>query len=104
MLPLVVGDADCIRPPEFSFGWELYGHYAIRQGNWKLIRLDSRAVEFDARPVSIEGADVWGLYNLAVDPGEVDNLYESEPERVAELMRRWDEYVDETDVVLGIFD
>ena len=51
-------------------GWELYGHRALRQGDWKIV--------WDAA----KGDDAaWELYNIADDPQEQNNLSGNEPER-----------------------
>lgn len=70
-------------------GWELFGCRAIRQGSWKAI--------FMAPP---RGKDRWELYNLEKDPGEIDDLAESEPEMLKKLVAHWEVYYAET----GMFD
>ena len=52
---------------------ELGGRQAVRQGPWKLVRLDVR------------GASVYELYNLDDDPGETTDLAADQPAKVAEL-------------------
>src|SRR5690606_21579444 len=69
MLPLLSGDADAVHGPDYWVGWELYGHRAIRRGDWKIV--------WDPR----EGEDAaWKLFNLAEDPGEQRDLAASAPE------------------------
>ena len=102
LLPLVFGDADTVRPEDFTFGWEVFGHRALRKGDWKLLWLTSEPS--DANQHAMEGADHWGLYNLAVDPGETNDLSESEPKKFAELLLAWDEYVADNGIVLPVLD
>ncbi len=97
MVPLVLGDAESIRPDDFTFGWEIAGHRAVRQGDWKLLWLSSSST-YGVEPK--ETADHWGLYNLANDPGEVNDLSASEPERVETLLQLWEEYVAENGIIL----
>ena len=70
-------------------GWELFGRYGIRQGAWKAL--------FIPPP---EGPGVWQLYNLSSDPGETVDLSAINSERLADLLRRWEQYVAETGVQL----
>ncbi len=62
-------------------GWELYGHRAIRQGDWKLV--------WDAD----KGDDAaWELYNVAEDQQEQNDLSASEPERLKAMISLWETY------------
>jgi len=100
LVPLLFEDAESVRPDDFEFGWEIFGHRAIRKGDWKLLWLSSTPSE-RGQPAALE-ADRWGLYNLAVDPGEVNDLSAQEPEKVAELLVAWDNYVETNGIVLPI--
>jgi arylsulfatase A len=62
------------------------GHFAIRDGNWKLNML--RGSGGSLKPVIIEpdeGEALYELYNLKNDPGETTNLYFEHPEIVDRL-------------------
>jgi hypothetical protein len=41
----------------------------------------------------------WELVNLDSDPGEVYDLIDKHPEKLAELLAHWEEYVVETGTV-----
>lgn len=56
---------------------ELGGRQAIRQGDWKLIKLNVKQTE----SLKVE------LYDVAVDPGEKKDLSKEFPEKVEELSR-----------------
>jgi hypothetical protein len=43
----------------------------------------------------------WELFDLAVDPGETNDLAESQPEKLKEMLNGWDQYVVETGTVWG---
>ncbi len=43
----------------------------------------------------------WQLYDLSKDPGEVHDLAKSDPDKLAALIEHWDDYAEETGVVLG---
>ena len=57
----------------------------LRSGRWKLVHYQGH------RPQ---------LFDLAADPGEIDDLAASHPEKLAELRVLWDRYVEDTDVIL----
>jgi arylsulfatase len=86
--PVLTGEAEEVHPPDSYTGWELFGHRAIRQGDWKVV-WDQGAGD-EAR---------WMLFDLATDPGERNDLAEAEPARLARLVALWDRYVEETGVV-----
>jgi arylsulfatase len=62
----------------------------IRQGSYKAVSV--------APPY---GEAVWHLYDLANDPGETNDLADTEPEKLAELQTAWQEYADDVGVVAG---
>lgn len=68
-------------------GWELFDRQALRKGRWKAVLIPPPY-----------GPGVWQLYDLAQDPGETDDRSGSEPEKLEELLRHWEEYVKEVGV------
>ena len=46
------------------------------------------------------GPGAWQLYDLSADPGEIDDLAASRPDKLAELLVLWDRYVEDTGVIL----
>ncbi|WP_460130509.1 arylsulfatase [Pseudomonas sp. H1_D05] len=71
-------------------GWELFGRRAIRQGSWKAVWIPG--------PV---GPATWQLYDLSSDPGEIHDLALSRPEKLSALIGHWQQYVEETGVILS---
>ncbi|KAL4811643.1 alkaline-phosphatase-like protein [Aspergillus spinulosporus] len=69
-------------------GWELFGLRAIRKGAWKALYMTAP-----------RGKDRWELYNVIVDPGELNDLAESEPGILKELIEHWEIYCAETGMV-----
>lgn len=62
------------------------GHFAIREGKWKLNML--RGSGGSLKPVVVEpkpGEALYELYNMENDPGETTNLYFEQPEIVNRL-------------------
>ncbi len=58
--------------------WEHEGNRAVRDGPWKLVANGPRGA--------------WELYDLSADRTEMNDLAEQQPERVAQLAQRWDEW------------
>lgn len=90
MLPVLTGRRTSQRGPESFVGWELYGHRAVRQGNWKIV-WDPRARD----------AARWELFDLAGDRGEQVDLSASSPGKLAELEALWDEYARDNGVIVA---
>ena len=76
LLPLLTGKVDAL--PARPLFWRFGVQYAVRQGNWKLVKAAA-----DMQPA---------LFNLADDPGEKRDLAASEPARVGELQELWDSW------------
>ena len=75
---------------EFA-GWELFGRAGLRMGKWKIVYM----------PVVNFGKGKWELYDLTTDLGETNDLADSNPEKLAEMLKAWDQYVLETGAVWG---
>ncbi len=90
MVPYLSGQTDAVHDAETGTGWELFGRRAIRQGDWKALHLPAPY-----------GPGTWQLYDLSRDPGEVDDQAASRPDKLAELLALWDDYVKENGVILG---
>ncbi|KAF2091728.1 alkaline phosphatase-like protein [Saccharata proteae CBS 121410] len=88
MVPFASNQQARVHAADFVNGWETCGRAACRKGDWKIVYIP--------KP---KGPERWQLYNLAKDPGEVHDLAETEPERLKELLKLWDEYVLETGVI-----
>ncbi|WP_157218582.1 arylsulfatase [Flavisphingomonas formosensis] len=96
LVPWLTGQSEIVHPPGTSTGWELFGRRAIRKDDWKAVYVP------DA-----EGASRWQLYDLSRDRGEIDDLSESNPDILSELLGLWRGYVEEFGVIeeaISIFD
>jgi arylsulfatase A-like enzyme len=72
--------ADALTRTEQYF--ELGGQRAYLDGNWRLATRHERGTPFDN--------DAWELYDLSHDPNELQNLAGIHPEKVKELIGKWD--------------
>jgi arylsulfatase A-like enzyme len=90
MVPYLQGSAATVHPHDQITGWELFGRRGIRESDWKAV--------FIPPP---EGPGQWQLYNLANDPGETADLSKLHPEKLTSLLRLWDEYAEQTGVLLN---
>jgi len=87
LVPLLIGSSDAAFTQR-GLGWEAYGMDAYRRGDWKVLRLPEPY-----------GNGQWQLYNLAEDPGEVNDLSPQNPELVNELTRAWEGYAEANGVI-----
>jgi arylsulfatase len=87
LVTLLEGDRDPAWM-ERGLGWEAYGMDAYRRGNWKVLRL----------PPPFGNGD-WQLYNLAEDPGEIQDVAAQHPDLVAELALGWTAYAEANGVI-----
>ncbi|KAL1304460.1 hypothetical protein AAFC00_003454 [Neodothiora populina] len=88
MLPYLTGETRRIHAEDHITGWETCGRAAVRCGDYKIV--------FTPKP---KGSEKWELFNLAKDPGEIYDLAEQDPDRLARMVKMWDQYVLETGVV-----
>ncbi len=83
VLPALLGESPDGRQAMFQEAFT----YAYRQGDWKYIAPTDEEHAWISEVKDIEGGVSTSpqLYNLAVDPGETDNLADAHPDKVAEL-------------------
>lgn len=72
------------------------GNFAIRKGNWKLCFCPGSGGWSSPRPGKAKpGSPAGQLFNLADDPAEQKNLFETNPDKVAELTELMQKYIDD---------
>jgi arylsulfatase len=64
---------------------EVYGSRSVRMADWKITDL---------------GYGQWGLYNIAVDPGETRDLSKADPVRLKWMIAAWDSYVRSVGLIM----
>jgi arylsulfatase len=74
MMPVLRGQK---RKGHDALFWKYSHGCAVRQGKWKLVRMDKKP---------------WELYDMETDPIELVNLAGKYPQRVAQLSARWEKW------------
>lgn len=80
LIPFVTGKHS--GTPHETLFWRQGGKSAIRHGDWKLLRMGGRKAT---------GIAKWELYDLSKDISEETNLAKANPERLAELVKLWEQ-------------
>ncbi len=83
LVPLLTGSAPVGKPDRFLY-WEHEGNAAVRQGDWKLVRVGRNGP--------------WELYDIATDRTELRDLATIHPERVTALAEKWEAWALRTNV------
>jgi arylsulfatase A-like enzyme len=100
LLPLLANDTDAVRDDGDSVGWELFNERAIRRGPWKAVYIaPGRSRDLTANDLKAQGSGKWRLFNIADDPGEMNDLSDIEPSRLAALLNDWTVYARDNGVV-----
>jgi arylsulfatase len=71
--------------------YEMYGNRAIYDNGWKAVTLHGGRMPWVLAGTFDFDKDEWELYNLNDDPTEINNLSKSNPEKLEELKKKWDE-------------
>jgi arylsulfatase A-like enzyme len=88
-VPVLAGQAESPRTNQDYLAWEIFGNRALLQGEWK--------IRWEYKPF---GKADWELYNVTSDPTERKDLTKERPDKLAELLALWDDYVMRNNVVL----
>ncbi len=74
---------------ERVLGGELFGKYFLRKGDWKLVMMPKPYSEGEVQ-----------LFNLSTDLGESEDLSQSEPEKLAEMLALWEQYSKTNNIIM----
>ena len=88
LTPLIAGEVDRVYSETDSIGYELAGHAALFQGDYKL--LFTRGALGDGQ---------WHLYDIVRDPGETHDLAEAQPARLQAMLSAYQRYARENKVL-----
>ncbi|MCB9352950.1 MAG: arylsulfatase [Lewinellaceae bacterium] len=83
------GNSTSPRTADDYLGTELWNSKSLRKGDWKIVNV-----------MLPHGTGDWQLYDVKNDPGERFDLAASHPEKLAELLANWDQYMVENNVIL----
>ncbi len=82
LLPFLTGKTQ--KPPHDALFWRYGSQMAVRAGDWKL----TKAIDRSERPPALKT----GLYQVAKDAGEQNDLAAEHPEKLRELQNLWDDW------------
>ena len=85
LLPYLTGQVS--RPPHEALYWRLGALMAIRQGDWKLVRMLEGPLRADS--ITADDLAMAELYNVRDDAGETRNLAAANPDKAGELATAW---------------
>ncbi|MCX2982918.1 arylsulfatase [Halieaceae bacterium IMCC14734] len=88
LAPLLLDNAAGVYGPEDAVGYELAGHAALFQGDYKIV--------FNRGPL---GDDRWHLFNIVEDPGESHELSSEMPQRFQSMLSAYERYAKDSRVV-----
>lgn len=85
-LPALLGKKSKEPLREFAVHHSLWGHFAVRQGPWKMIPLrGSGGFTYPREIKPVKGEPAGQLYNLKEDPSETKNVWSEHPDVVQRL-------------------
>ena len=87
-VPYLSNQIQAVHSEDHVTGWELFGRCGIRQGKWK--------ATYIPEPY---GPNRWELFDLDADAGETTDVSQKFPAKYKEMLKYWDEYVQETGVI-----
>ena len=86
ILPALLGQKSDQPLRDYAVHHSLWGHFAIRQGPWKMVPKRGSGGFTNAREVKpAKGEPMGQLYNLKADPSETKNVWNEHPEVVERL-------------------
>ncbi len=88
LAPVVMGSAERVYGPEDAVGYELAGHAALFQGDYKIV--------YNRGPL---GDDRWRLFNIVEDPGESRDLASAMPQRFQQMLSAYERYARDNKVL-----
>jgi len=86
--PVLAGSAEYTHSPDTPIGLEVSGNSALFLGHYKITR--------NTLPY---GSGAWRLFDLAIDPGETNDLTATDPQRFSEMRALYDAYAREYGVI-----
>ena len=94
VLPFMRGETSTHRAKDEWVGYELMGNSALFKGDYKA-RLQATWL----KGFGVAGTGSWQLYNIKLDPSELHDLSEQQPELMAELVGNYEEYSESVGII-----
>lgn len=88
LTPLLRGEVERAYQPDDTIGYELAGHAALFQGDYKIL--------YTRGPL---GDGQWHLYDIVRDPGETIDLAAKKPAQMQNMLSAYQRYVQENGVL-----
>lgn len=88
LAPVVRGDAERVYGVSDAVGYELAGHAALFQGDYKIV--------YNRSPL---GDDRWQLFNIVQDPGESRDLAGEMPQQFQQMLSAYERYTRQNKVL-----
>jgi len=85
---VMTGKAETAHPDSEAIGYELAGSSAVFKGKYKL-----------SNNPPPKGTGEWELYDITIDPSEINNLASSKPKMVKEMIADYEHYATEVSLV-----
>ena len=89
LLPYLSGLRETVHSENYIVGWELFGRFALRKGDWKITQVEPPF-----------GKGQFELYNIKKDPSESMDLSREFPVKYNELLNHWSDYLKDNGVIL----
>ncbi len=88
LIPFLNKKKTTVHDENYVMGWELFGRCAIRQGKWKIVKIEPPF-----------GKGSFELFNIEDDPTESRNLSEQYPDQYQKMLKYWVAYVKDNGVI-----
>lgn len=88
MLPVLMGEAECVHAADEAIGYELAGNAALFKGDYKLV--------INLPPA---GDGRWRLYDISRDPGETEDISDTHPLLFKEMRADYEVWAQKNNVL-----
>jgi len=90
LLPFLNKKKNYIHSEDHVMGWELFGRCAVRNGKWKITKIEPPF-----------GKGVFELFDMEEDPTESHDLSSQYPDKYLEMLDHWKTYIKDNGVILA---
>ncbi|HEV8081875.1 MAG TPA: arylsulfatase [Chitinophagaceae bacterium] len=90
LLPFLTKKKSYVHNDDYVMGWELFGRCAIRQGKWKITKIEPPF-----------GNGEFEMFDMEKDPTESHDLSKQYPDKYKQMLDHWNDYVKENGVIMA---